>query len=63
MQIVLGLIDKIKQYCIKKRNVYCIRIVRNLIPKTSLRNNQLDFHLYQLERDIIEPHNNKTYKG
>lgn len=55
MQIGLGLIvNKIREYYIKKRNVYCIRIVRNLIPKTSLRNNQLHFHLYQLERDIIE---------
>ena len=56
---MLGLIRQIREYYIKKRNLYSIRIVMNLIPKTSIRNHQLHFHLFQLERDIMEGRNPK----
>jgi hypothetical protein len=49
------IIKEIKKYCIGIKNTYCIRIVRNLIPKNSLRNNQLDFYLYQMEREYTQP--------
>jgi hypothetical protein len=52
--IIKGIINKIRNWCIKKRNLYSIRVVMKLIPKTSLRNNQLHFHLFQIERDIME---------
>ena len=55
--IIKGIVNKIKEYCIKKRNLYSIRVVMKLIPKTSLRNNQLHFHLFQIERDIMEGRN------
>ena len=49
------IIKGIKKYCIGIKNTYCIRIVRELIPKNSLRNNQLHFHLYQMEREYKQP--------
>ena len=49
------IIKGIKEYCIGIKNTYCIRIVRELIPKNSLRNNQLDFHLYQMEVEYTQP--------
>ena len=53
--LVGDIIKEIKEYYIKKRNVYCIRIVRKLIPKNSLRNNQLHFYLYQMEMEQRQP--------
>jgi hypothetical protein len=56
------IIKGIKKYCIGIKNTYCIRIVRELIPKNSLRNNQLDFHLYQMEREYTQPKPNVLMK-
>jgi hypothetical protein len=56
------IIKGIKKYCIGIKNTYCIRIVRELIPKNSLRNNQLDFHLYQMEREYTQPHMKEIIK-
>lgn len=53
--LVGDIIKEIKKYCIGIKNTYCIRIVRKLIPKNSLRNNQLDFYLYQMEREYKQP--------
>ena len=61
--MILGLLKRIRQYYIKKRNLYAIRIVMRLIPKTSLRNNQLHFHLFSLYKDIEENRKDKMIEG